>query len=68
MKGLSWRLWATLTTIVISYFVTGKLTYALAIGSIEVFSKIFLFYIHERIWHSFLRFGIKAIPKIEETI
>ena len=50
MKACSWRVWATLTTIVISYFVTGSFTYAISIGSIEVVAKIFLYYCHERVW------------------
>jgi uncharacterized membrane protein len=35
---------------VISYFITGKLTMAVTIGGVEVFTKIFLYYMHERIW------------------
>jgi len=59
LKAVSWRVWATMTTMIISYFVTGSLKYAFAIGLIEVFSKIILFYLHERIWSSLFRVGIK---------
>lgn len=41
---------------VISYFVTGSLAFALSIGSIEVFAKLILFYLHERAWHG-VNFG-----------
>ncbi|WP_026956338.1 DUF2061 domain-containing protein [Algoriphagus vanfongensis] len=50
LKSISWRIVGTIDTIVISYFITGKLTMALSIGSVEVFSKILLYYLHERAW------------------
>jgi uncharacterized membrane protein len=50
MKAFSWRVLATLTTMIISYAVTRKLEYAITIGSIEVFVKLFLYYFHERMW------------------
>lgn len=50
-KSLSWRFCATLTTMIISYFITGSLKFALSIGSIEVVAKLILFYFHERMWN-----------------
>lgn len=50
LKGISWRVVGTLDTITIAYFVTGKIHLALSIGSVEVFTKIALFYLHERVW------------------
>ncbi|MDF1795405.1 MAG: DUF2061 domain-containing protein [Coxiellaceae bacterium] len=55
-KSLSWRICATITTMVISYFVTGSIAVALSIGSIEVFAKLILFYLHERAWNG-VNFG-----------
>jgi len=49
-KGVSWRVIGTIDTIMISYFITGHWTNALTIGSFEVFSKIVLYYLHERVW------------------
>lgn len=50
MKGISWRVTGTVDTIVISYIITGEVKKALAIGGVEVITKIFLYYVHERIW------------------
>ncbi|HUW92797.1 MAG TPA: DUF2061 domain-containing protein [Bacteroidales bacterium] len=50
MKSVSWRIVGTLDTIIISYFITGRLTLALSIGSIEVITKTILYYFHERLW------------------
>lgn len=51
VKAISWRIVGTLDTIVISWILTGTLTLALTIGSIEIFTKFFLYYAHERIWN-----------------
>ena len=50
-KALSWRITGTVDTIVVSYFVTGKLTLAMSIGAVELFTKIGLYYVHERVWN-----------------
>lgn len=50
IKGVSWRLTGSIDTMIISYLVTGKPKFALAITSIEFFTKIFLYYVHERVW------------------
>jgi uncharacterized membrane protein len=49
-KGVSWRTVGTFDTIFIAYLITGTPSNAFAIGGFEIFSKIALFYIHERIW------------------
>jgi uncharacterized membrane protein len=50
LKGVSWRAVGTMDTIFISYIITGHLTNSFKIGGFEVFSKIVLFYLHERVW------------------
>ena len=49
-KTISWRVIATTDTFIISYFVTGFFTWATIIASIEVFTKMGLYYVHERGW------------------
>lgn len=62
MKSLSWRIVGTLDTMIISYFITGKLTFAISIGSVEVITKTLLYYFHERAWAHIhrIRFNISA--------
>jgi uncharacterized membrane protein len=50
VKAFSWRATGTLDTIVISYLITGHLRWALSIGVVELFTKMTLYYLHERIW------------------
>ena len=55
----SWRL--ALTTIAIAWFITDDVETALQIGFIEIFAKIAIYYVHERVWVR-IRLGI---PKAE---
>ena len=50
LKAISWRMLGSMDTFVISFFVTGQLTFALSIASVETFTKIALYYFHERAW------------------
>ncbi|MCK8480868.1 DUF2061 domain-containing protein [Psychroserpens algicola] len=50
-KTISWRALGTLSTVVISYIITGTLALAFSIGFIELVSKLVLYYVHERTWN-----------------
>jgi uncharacterized membrane protein len=50
IKAVSWRTVGTLDTFIISFFVTGKVTIAGSIASIEIVTKILIYYLHERAW------------------
>jgi len=62
VKSISWRTIGTLDTIVISYLITGKVTLALSIGGVEVFTKMALYFFHERAWN---RIGFGRIKKTD---
>jgi len=50
LKGLSWRILATSTTIVIAGLFLRDWAVAAAIGGTEMVAKFFLYYLHERLW------------------
>ncbi|MEW8026391.1 MAG: DUF2061 domain-containing protein [Candidatus Thiodiazotropha sp.] len=50
-KALSWRVTGSVDTILLSWFFTGNLTTAAAIGLTEVVTKMALYYLHERMWN-----------------
>ena len=56
VKAISWRTVGTLDTIIVPYFITGSLVMAASIGSIEVVTKMALYYFHERAWNK-ISFG-----------
>ena len=57
-KTLSWRVLATSDTFLISWLITGTATMAGAIAGIEVLTKMFLYYFHERAWYKFSKYGV----------
>jgi uncharacterized membrane protein len=62
LKTITWRLFATVDTFLISILVTGSLRWAGSIVGIEVFSKMALYFLHERAW-GYARWGItEAAP------
>jgi len=61
LKALSWRVWATITTMVIFFSLTGKLILALGAGGIEIVTKLILYYFHERVW-SYIGIGKNKHP------
>ena len=61
LKALSWRVCATITTMVIFFTLTGRLVLALEAGAIEVVVKLILYYLHERLWGT-LGVGRKEHP------
>jgi len=58
VKTVSWRTIGTIDTILIATFVTGKPSAGVLIGSIEVFTKMILYYFHERGW-SWIDWGLE---------
>ena len=50
-KATTWRITASADTFVISFLVTGEPMLAGTIAGIEVVTKMFIYYLHERIWN-----------------
>ena len=65
VKAVSWRLTGSVDTMIISFIITGKIKLALTIGGVEIFTKIGLYYVHERVWEK-LPFGRVKAPKDRE--
>ncbi|HEX5797385.1 MAG TPA: DUF2061 domain-containing protein [Candidatus Saccharimonadales bacterium] len=56
-KTITWRILATSDTILIAWIITGEFSVGLVIGGVEVFTKMFLYYGHERVWNR-SKFGV----------
>lgn len=57
-KAITWRIIGTIDTILLSWFISGSATTGLQIGLFEVFTKMLLYYFHERLWFR-VKLGIK---------
>jgi adenylylsulfate kinase len=60
LKTVSWRIWATVTTFALVFLFIGEVEVALTIGVIEVFIKMLIYFLHERVWDK-IKFGRKEI-------
>ena len=53
-KTVTWRVVASTDTLFLTWILTGDIRIAGSIMSIEIVTKMFLYYAHERIWNRFM--------------
>lgn len=58
-KAVSWRVIGSVDTIVIAWIITGSLQIGAAVGGVEIVTKTVLYYLHERVWYKWIRFGVR---------
>ena len=58
LKTISWRIVGTLDTMCLGWIITGSPLIGLKIGALELFTKMILYYFHERLWLQ-SKFGTK---------
>jgi len=56
VKTVTWRIIALVTTIGVVYAYSGDFTKSLTVGVIANALKMFLYYVHERVWNR-IHFG-----------
>jgi uncharacterized membrane protein len=61
LKALTWRFIATVTTITITYVVSGDGSLAVKVGGIDIGAKLALYYGHERAWQLLPRGAIRRL-------
>jgi uncharacterized membrane protein len=59
LKTISWRVIGTLDTMLLSALITGSWEMGLTIGGVEVFTKMILYFFHERAWYKLSKFGVE---------
>ena len=62
LKTFTWRIVGTIDTILLGWVISGDVTIGLTVGGFELFTKMVLYYLHERIWYK-SDFGVKKIKK-----
>lgn len=50
-KGVSWRIFASIDTFFLSWFILGNPLHAGSIAGFELLTKILLYFLHERLWN-----------------
>ncbi|MDP4270452.1 MAG: DUF2061 domain-containing protein [Bacteroidota bacterium] len=67
IKAISWRTIGTFDTVIISFIIVGNIKFAFSIGAVELFTKMTLYFLHERAWNK-IKFGKVETPPIEYQI
>lgn len=62
-KAVSWRVIGTLDTVALGWLISGDPAIGVQIGVVELFTKIILYYIHERTWYRLSKFGVDNVVK-----
>lgn len=58
LKTITWRFVGTMDTMFLGWLISGSAEIGLSIGGLELFTKMILYYLHERIWYK-SSFGLK---------
>lgn len=53
MKSITWRIVATLTTMLLVFLFTASLAISAGVGALEFLLKMIIYYLHERIWNAY---------------
>jgi uncharacterized membrane protein len=58
-KSISYRIIGTATTIVLTVFAGLPIKWAGIVGIAELIIKPIIYFLHERFWYKFIKFGLK---------
>lgn len=53
VKTITWRAIGTLDTMALGWLITGDPIVGLKVGGLELFTKMILYYFHERAWYTY---------------
>jgi uncharacterized membrane protein len=70
-KTISYRVISTLIGFLIMWWVTGSIKFGAAFSVVELLYKPIQYYIHERVWYRFIKFGLlesKSVKKSKKSI
>lgn len=62
LKTITWRILGTLDTMILAWIITGDPVTGLKIGLAEVFTKMVLYFLHEKAWYK-IDFGLETRNK-----
>jgi len=58
-KTISYRVLSTLIGFLIMWAISGSIKIGAAFGVAEIIYKPIQYYIHERVWYKYIKFGLK---------
>jgi len=68
VKTVTYRILGTLTTVVAAYLIGGSLKVASLLGLGELVLKPVIYFLHERVWYKYIKFGLDKNGKEKHNI
>ena len=59
VKTITYRILGTLTTVIGAYLIGGSLKAASLLGLGELILKPIIYFLHERVWYRYIKFGLE---------
>ena len=59
LKSITYRIVSTLTGFLTIWLISGSIKIGAAFGVVELIYKPIQYYIHERIWYKWIKYGLK---------
>ena len=59
LKSITYRIVSTLTGFLTIWWISGSIKIGAAFGVVELIYKPIQYYIHERIWYKWIKYGLK---------
>ena len=65
VKTITYRILGTLTTVIGAYLIGGSLKVASLLGLGELILKPIIYFLHERVWYRYVKFGLEKSTEKE---
>lgn len=59
LKTITYRILGTLTTVIAAYLIGGSFKVASLLGLGELILKPVIYFLHERVWYRYIKFGLE---------
>jgi uncharacterized membrane protein len=59
LKSITYRIVSTLTGFLTIWLISGSIKIGAAFGVVELIYKPIQYYIHERVWYKWIKYGLK---------
>ena len=59
LKSITYRIVSTLTGVLTMWWISGSIKIGAAFGVVELIYKPIQYYIHERVWYKWIKYGLK---------
>ena len=68
VKTITYRILGTLTTVIGAYLIGGSLKVASLLGLGELILKPIIYFLHERVWYRYIKFGLEKSTEKKKAL